>query len=164
MRNPSVHRQLGLENTRGLSNVLIGALSIQDAIYPTDEATLSVLPCGPLPPNPAELLAGDGLKRFLDAALEIYSMVVIDGPPVLGLADAPTLAAAVAGTVFVVESNGTRRGLGRTAVQRLQLGKARILGGVLTKFDVKKSAYGYSAGYAYAYEYNYGAKPQLKGS
>lgn len=158
MRNPSMHRHLGTDNAQGLSNVLTGGMRV-DAALSTDTPNLSFIPCGPLPPNPAELLASDSLKRFIDEALTIFDMIVIDGPPVLGLADAPTLAASVAGTVFVVESRGTRRGLARTAVQRLQLGHARLLGGILTKFDVKKTAYG--AGYAYAYDYSYGPQPSV---
>jgi succinoglycan biosynthesis transport protein ExoP len=164
MRNPSMHRLVGADNSQGLSNVMTGSLTIEQAAIQTDTAFLTFLPCGPLPPNPAQLLASAGLSLFLEAALKSYSMVVIDGPPVLGLADAPTLAAAVEGTVFVVESKGTRRGLGKTAVQRLLSGRARILGGILTKFDAKKSAYGYGAGYAYAYDYSYGEKRKISGS
>jgi succinoglycan biosynthesis transport protein ExoP len=164
MRNPSLHRLVSVDNSKGLSNVLTGHLRIQDAVAQTDTPSLHFIPCGPLPPNPAELLAGDRLKRFLDEALQLYDMVVIDGPPVLGLADAPTLAAAVAGTIFVIESRGTRRGLARTAIQRLRVGNARLLGGVLTKFDAKRASYGYGSDYAYAYDYNYGSKPQIKGS
>jgi succinoglycan biosynthesis transport protein ExoP len=164
MRNPSMHRLMAADNSKGLSNVLTGALSVEQAAIPTDIQGLSFIPCGPLPPNPAQLLASEGLAVFLEEALKTYAMVVIDGPPVLGLADAPTLAAVVEGTVFVVESKGTRRGLGKIAVQRLLTGRGRLLGGILTKFDAKQSTYGYGAGYAYAYDYNYGEKPKLGSS
>jgi capsular exopolysaccharide synthesis family protein len=163
MRNPSMHRHMGADNGQGLSNLLTGSMRIDQVALVTDTPNLSFIPCGPLPPNPAELLSGGSLRTFLDDALNLFDLVVIDGPPVLGLADAPTLAAAVAGTVFVVESRGTRRGLGRTALQRLQLGRAHLLGGLLTKFDAKQSAYGYGAGYAYAYDYNYGTPSRIKG-
>ena len=84
-------------------------------------------------------------------------MVIIDGPPVLGLADAPLLAANLAGTVFVIESGKTRRGPAKIAVRRLQVGSARVLGAILTKFNAKRSAYGY----AYAYNYDYGSRPRI---
>jgi succinoglycan biosynthesis transport protein ExoP len=161
MRNPSMHRHMGIENTRGLSNLLTGSMSVLEASHATDVPGLSFIPCGPLPPNPAELLASEQLQRFIAQATKDFGLVVIDGPPVMGLADAPALAAATAGTIFVVEARGTRRGLAKTAIQRLLLGRARLLGGVLTKFDAKRASYGYGAGYAYAYDYNYGAKPRL---
>jgi polysaccharide biosynthesis transport protein len=161
LRNPSMHRYMGMDNGQGLSNILTGSLSIEHGARDTDTPNLQFIACGPLPPNPAELLAGGSWAKFLKEALLQYSMVVVDGPPVLGLADAPTLAASIDGTVFVVESRGTRRGLARTAIQRLHLGHARIIGGVLTKFDAKRAAYGYGADYAYAYEYSYGDKPKL---
>ena len=80
---------------------------------------------------------------------------LIDGPPTLGFADAPAMAANVSGTVFVIEANGTRRGQARGALARLRMGRARILGAVLTKFNAKSSAYG---GYDYAYDYAYGVE------
>ena len=79
--------------------------------------------------------------------------MILDGPPVLGFADAPLLAASVTGVLFVLESRGTRRGQARGALRRLKVGRARLLGAVLSKFNAKTTSYG---GYDYAYDYNYG--------
>src|SRR5690606_36828688 len=84
-----------------------------------------------------------------------YDHVVIDGPPVLGFADAPLLAGAVNGVLFVLESRGTRRGQARGALKRIQVGRSHLLGAVLTKFNSKTTSYG---GYDYAYDYHYGAE------
>ena len=86
-------------------------------------------------------------------------MVIVDGPPVMGLADAPMLAAVLSSTVFVIESGGTRRGLARAALRRLRFGNARVLGGILTKFNARKASYG--GAYGYAYDYNYGSTNRI---
>jgi capsular exopolysaccharide synthesis family protein len=153
LRNPSMHRVLGSENDAGMSNLLSGGADLAVLAKPTEHAGLDFIPCGPLPPNPAELWGGDRLRRVLDDATKIYDYVVIDGPPVLGFADAPLLASAVEGTLFVLEAKGTRRAQARGALKRLLIGNGRILGAVLTKFNTKATQYG---GYDYAYDYNYG--------
>jgi capsular exopolysaccharide synthesis family protein len=150
LRNPSMHRNLGADNGRGLSNVLAGASTLADVVQSTGASALSFVACGPLPPNPAELLAGSRVRAFLEEAQARYDVVVMDGPPILGLADAPVLASMVGGTIFVLESRGTRRGQARNALARLRMGRARLLGAVLTKFNTK------TASYDYAYDYDYG--------
>ena len=85
-----------------------------------------------------------------------FDLVVIDGPPVMGLADAPLLASVTAGTVLVVEAGTTRRGLARAAIRRLLTGQAHLLGAVLNKFSLRKAGYGYAYGYGYSYAYSYG--------
>ncbi|KQY84856.1 hypothetical protein ASD25_07535 [Brevundimonas sp. Root1423] len=154
LRNPSLHRLMGVENDAGMSNVLSGGGDLGGLAKPTKQPGLHFIPCGPLPPNPAELWSGDRVRRLLASAGEIYDHVVIDGPPVLGFADAPLLAAAVEGTVFAIEAKGTRRAQARGALRRLRMGNARILGAVLTKFNMTATQYG---GYDYAYDYNYGS-------
>lgn len=157
LRNPSMHRVVGVENERGMSNLLSGSADIASVAKATSQENLWFIPCGPLPPNPAELWGGDRVRLFLDGARSDFDHVVIDGPPVLGFADAPLLAAAVGGVVFVVEARGTRRGQARGALRRLAMGSAHLLGVVLTKFNAKTTSYG---GYDYAYDYRYGGDPR----
>lgn len=160
LRNPSMHRVVGVENERGMSNLLSGSADVASVVQRTRQENLFFIPCGPLPPNPAELWGGDRLQQFLAETRNNFDHVVFDGPPVLGFADAPMLAAAVSGTLFVLESRGTRRGQARGALRRLQVGRARLLGAVLTKFSAKSASYG---GYDYAYDYHYGAEPEQEG-
>jgi len=160
LRNPSMHRNFGGDNSAGFSNLLTGAASLAEIVQRTDLPTLTFIPCGPLPPSPAEILAGGKLKSIIAEAKEQYDVVVIDGPPVLGLADAPLLSSMVAGTIFVVEAGGTRRGLAKTALRRLLVGHARLVGVVLTKFNARKNAFGND--YAYAYSYEYGPRLEKK--
>tara|TARA_R110002051_G_scaffold11314_1_gene41255 strand:+ start:954 stop:3221 length:2268 start_codon:yes stop_codon:yes gene_type:complete len=161
LRNPSMHRLVGVDNEKGMSNLLSGSANLDAVVHKTGVENLSFVSCGPLPPNPAELWGGDRIRTFLDEALTRFDHVIIDGPPILGFADAPILAATVGGTLFVLESKGTRRGQARGAMRRLKMGSARLLGVVLTKFNAKATSYG---GYDYSYDYNYGAQSTMSKS
>lgn len=158
LRNPSLHRILRAESGVGITNYLTGSATMAELVQATDQPNLSFIPCGPLPPNPAELLAGATIRAMISEAEAGFDLLIVDGPPVMGLADAPLLASAVAGTVLVIEAGQTRRGLAKAAIRRLALGNARILGGILSKFNVRSAGYGYGYGDAYAYTYDYGHK------
>jgi polysaccharide biosynthesis transport protein len=167
LRNPAMHRVMNLDNSVGLSNYLSGAQSnapsftdpASGIVKPTSTPQLSVVTSGPLPPNPAELLAGPKLGVLLTEAAESFDVVVIDAPPVMGLADVPILSTVVDGTVLVVEGAKTRRTVVRDALKRLYFARARVVGGVLNKYNAKHATRSYSYGYGYAYGYGpgYGA-------
>ncbi|MDP1737502.1 MAG: polysaccharide biosynthesis tyrosine autokinase [Caulobacter sp.] len=163
LRNPSVHRVLKAQNATGLSNYLSGGMSIEQLAQAVDIPNLLVLTSGPLPPSPAELLSSARLTELLQEAMRTFDHVVIDGPPVMGLADAPLIGSRAAGTVLVVEAGQTGRRLVKAAIRRMRLANSRMLGVLLTKFDARNSAYGYGYGYGYGYQYSYdyGAKPTL---
>lgn len=158
MRSPSVQHLVGTEHSAGLSNFLSGDDSLEGQILHIEALGMDVMLAGPTPPNAAELLTGKRLSVLLERLRERYDHVVIDTPPVLGLADAPIIASQVDGVVYVIESQGVRIGNIRTALQRLRATDSRILGGVVTKVNVKKS-YG---DYGYEYGYGYGRDEELK--
>ncbi|MFC7537248.1 GumC family protein [Sphingomonas sp. GCM10030256] len=160
LRKPSVHRILGLPNKAGLSNVLARQMGLEQVIQPTDQPGLMFLSSGPLPPSPAQLLATNLLGELFTTLQARFDVVIIDGPPVLGLADAPRLAAAAQGVLFVIEANGAHRGAAKSALARLRGGGARMIGAVLTKFDARKIGYG-EYGYGYSYRYGSGETAQL---
>jgi capsular exopolysaccharide synthesis family protein len=155
MRNPSLHKMLGRPLGSGLSNLLTGDGDLESHIQQSGTPNLSVLMAGQIPPNPAELLATGAMDRILTKATSLYDHVIIDGPPILGLADAPLLARSVEATILVVESGRTRATQARHAVERLLAVRAHVIGAVLTKFDQRNSGYGY--GYGYNYDYGYSA-------
>ena len=143
----------GLDTQEGLSKLLTHSDPLGAHVLETEFENLSLLPCGPLPPNPAELLASPRLKAILGEAMQQYDLVIVDGPPVLGLADAPLLASVCRGTLLVVESGKTRTRAALDAVGRLRGAGAHLVGAALTKY--KHRAHGY--GYGYSYEpYRYG--------
>lgn len=155
MRSPSAHHLLALGNDRGLSNYLAGSEDLSALIQPvTSHDGLHVMTAGPQPPSAAELLSGDRLERMIAALRGTYDNIVIDAPPVMGLADAPLISSKVEATVFVIESRGTKRGMVQLAVQRLRAARAQIVGVVLAKFESKHAHYGYGYDYGYGYGSN----------
>jgi polysaccharide biosynthesis transport protein len=157
MRSPSMHGMFGLRNERGLSNFLTGSDNIAELIQPTSQDRLSLMSAGPQPPNAAELLTGKRLEELIAVLLKTYDNVVVDSPPVMGLADAPLIASKVEGTIFAVESRGNKASLVRLAIGRLASANAHLVGVILTKFEARQSGYG-TYGYGYDYGYGYGAK------
>ncbi|WP_288937943.1 polysaccharide biosynthesis tyrosine autokinase, partial [uncultured Sphingomonas sp.] len=151
MRSPSIHHLGNVGHERGLSNFLAGEEAIEPLTFQMPDLGLTAMSAGPIPPNAAELLTGSRLGTLIDRLLERYDHVVIDGPPVMGLADAPLIAARVEGVVYAVESHGIRASQVKTALGRLAAANVRIFGGVLTKFEARRAAYGY--GYEYGYGY-----------
>jgi polysaccharide biosynthesis transport protein len=151
MRSPSMHSFVNALNKTGLSNFLAGDNDWKKLVVPTPLKGLSLLPAGPTPPSAAELLSSDRMLMLVRQLLEEFDHVVLDSPPILGLADAPLLARAVEGCVFVVEAEGVAiRGV-KTALGRLQSVHAHVFGVVLTKFKRRQSSYGYGYGDAYGY-------------
>lgn len=154
LRRPSLHRLLtgpNVNNNVGMSSLLTLQCSIDEAIQNTDQENFKVITSGPLPPSPSELLSTNRLQVLLHELGERFDFVVIDSPPVLGLADAPLLAALVDGVVMVVQSDRSRRGSLKTSLRRLRSMRSNLLGAVLTKFDSNKTGHRYSEYYGYNY-------------
>lgn len=161
MRRPSVHGRIAHDNRRGLSSLLVSQDPATSAVVGTEIPSLFVLPSGPIPPSPTELLTSPRMAALLEEFLGQYDVVMCDSPPVLGLADAPALSALVDGVVFVIEADRGRRGALKTALKRLRAVNAVLLGAVLTKFDPDKSGNRYSEYYGYSY-YRYEAGDEAK--
>ncbi len=149
LRNPSLHVKLGLDNSIGLSNYLTGGCTPPEAMQRTSLPNLAFMASGPLPPNAADLLSSSRLLSLLSIGAEIFNLIVIDGPPIMGLADAPLLSNASAATIFVVGAGQARIGQVRGSLRRLQMARSPVIGVVLTKFDAKNAGYGYGYGYGY---------------
>jgi capsular exopolysaccharide synthesis family protein len=154
LRSPSVHSAFGVANEAGVSNFLAGSDDLDASIHATSHEGLSVMPAGPPPPNAADLLTGERLRVLIERLQERFDHVIVDSPPVIGLADAPLVASAVEAVIFVVEARSTQAGVVRNALNRLATAHANVLGAVLTKFEAKRAHLGY--GYGYGYEYGYG--------
>jgi polysaccharide biosynthesis transport protein len=150
LRNPSQHRYLKRKNGAGLSNYLAGRATPESIFQQTEIDGLYFMPSGPLPPNPAELLAGPKLMSLLSMAGEKVDTVIIDSPPVLGLADAPLLASMASATLLVLATGDTRRAVVKGALKRLHFARAHMIGAVMNKCDFR-------AGYGYGYHASYGA-------
>ena len=153
LRNPSLSRTLQVaRRDKGLSILLAGGGTLEASIAHQAVEGLDVLFAGPLPPNPVELLAGVHMRALLSSALRQYDQVIIDGPPVMGIADSPVLAHVGEATLLVVHSGVTRIRDAQASLKRLHTSRTRIVGALLTKYDTKVSGHGYR----YEGSYDYG--------
>lgn len=152
MRSPSLHGNFGLRNLEGFSNFLSGNNELDGLIHDSGYLNLSLMTAGPQPPSAPELLSSSRFGVLIGLLLERFDHVVFDGPPVMGLADAPLIASNVEGLIFVVEANGTDRSVVQNAVHRLVSANAPIVGCILTKFDQKRAHYGYGYDYGYGHD------------
>lgn len=146
LRRPRLLDYLGLENAAGLTDVLVNRADLQDVMQPYIEG-LDVLGCGPIPPNPSELLGSNAMSRLLGELRTSYDYVVIDSPPLLAVTDAAVLSTVADGTVVVVGAGLVKRDQLAKALQKLSQVDADVLGLVLNRLPVK----GPDA-YSYAYE------------
>jgi succinoglycan biosynthesis transport protein ExoP len=151
MRSPSLHHLFDVKNEQGLSNYLAGSDNILAMVRRDSPDGPALLAAGPPPPNAAELLIGDRLAQGIRELLNHFDHVILDVPPVMGLADTPLIASRVEGTIFVVESHATSSNRALVAVRRLKDAHARILGVLMTKFESKRAHYGYGYDYGYGY-------------
>lgn len=166
MRNPSLHKSLGLQNDRGLSNYLSGEGTRDGLIRPCSIPNLKVMTAGPMPPSPVDLLMGPKLLGLLDKAEELgYEQVLVDAPPILGLADALVLGNQIQSMLFVVKAGATRRSSIRDAMRRLRTAGLLPLGVVLARASSEHSSYyGYEGYYGYGYGAPKAAAPARGGN
>lgn len=146
MRKPTVHYTFQLHNHRGLTNVLTKQATITEAVNKTDQENLFVLTCGPIPPNPAELLGSKAMEEFLKEASQEFDLILFDTPPVLAVTDAQILANKCDGTILVVNSGKTEMEAAAKAKEQLMAANAKLLGAVLNQKKAKDSQYYYYYG------------------
>jgi capsular exopolysaccharide synthesis family protein len=146
LRKPTVHYTFRLDNLRGLSNILVGENTFNDVIHSSDVDHLDIMSCGPIPPNPSELLASKKMEKLLDELKTSYDLIIFDTPPVLAVTDAQVLANIVDGTLLVVRSKHTEIEGAQKAVESLRPAKAKLLGTVLNDRIKKQSNYYYYYG------------------
>jgi polysaccharide biosynthesis transport protein len=140
----------GASNRQGLTKLLTNDEPMRGHMLETQFENLWLLPCGPTPPNPADLLSTGRFREIVKEASDHFERVIIDGPPVLGLADASLLAAVAGDVMMVVEAGQTRTRAAREAADRIMATGAKIVGVTLTKSTQETSHYGYRV-YQYGY-------------
>ncbi len=156
MRRPGLHKTMGLQNGSGLSHLLVGQARVREVLQRTTDPNLFVITAGRTPPNPSELLASERMNHLLaNLSSGPFDWVVIDTPPVLAVTDSVIIAQKVAGVVFVVGSEMTRRVHAERALETLQNGRARGIGVVLNRVDFDRNKYYYSRYYGYQYKSYY---------
>ena len=154
LRRPTLHRLFKLSNARGLTTALVEGLSFAELAQPTTVPNLSILPSGPLPPNPAELVGSHRMRESLQAATKTFDLVLCDSPPLMAVGDAAALAAQCDGVIFVIRVGKTAHDVLSRVVDQIETVKGRILGVVLNRADPRRDGYYY---YYQAYQRYYGA-------
>ncbi len=152
LRRPRVHEIFNLSRDIGLTNLLVGEASLEQVLNRTEVENLYVITCGPIPPNPVELLESQRMRDVLEELKKEADIIVIDSPLVLGMADAVVLSSLADGALIVVETNRTSRNALNYARRLLENANARILGAVMNKVDIRGAGYGYYYYYYYYYE------------
>lgn len=156
LRRPRLHAHFNLPNARGLSNCLSGEMDDIDALIQTydKQSNLKLLPSGPIPPNPAELLGSDEMRRLLTILSEKFTHIIVDSPPAISFTDASILSTFVDGVILVVHGGRSSRAVVRRAKQQLLDVGAHIFGIVLNNVKIESHDY-YYAGYAGYYKSEY---------
>ena len=137
----------------GLTKLLTSEDGVDSHVVETQHDNLWLLPSGPIPPNPADLLSTGRIRAILNEAADRFDLVIVDAPPTLGLADVPLIAAAAGHVIFVIESGKTRTRTAIESLNRIEATGAHILGATLTKSNDSGAGYGYRR---YGYGYGYG--------
>lgn len=156
LRKPVLHRYLKAgHNVKDVSNVLSNQCTLDEALQELKEMNLTFLPAGTPPPNPSEMLSQPQMQAMVDTLRQKFDFVIFDAPPVSVVTDAAVIGRYVDGAIFVVRSDYAPTDAVRGAVKKLQDAGVRVLGSVLTRYDMKKALKGSSYAYSYAYNYNY---------
>ena len=154
LRKPRLHKVAQVEKGKGLSNYLTTGGELVDLIRPTAVPHLSILPSGPVPPNPSELISSNKMKELLTLLQTTYDYILIDSPPLVTVTDPIILSTLVDGVILVAKSGKTRTDVLRRAYHDLATINARILGVVLNDFNMRRDGY-QDYYYYYRYQYDY---------
>lgn len=150
LRKPRLHKVfLSNGNVFGLSTYLVGKMELSGVISQTDINNLDIIPSGPIPPNPAELLGSKKMKELIERLLEEYDHVIVDGPPIAGFADSRLLSSHVDGVLIVTSVGITQRQALRSSIEEVLKVRGRIIGAILNRLESGRGKYGY--GYYYYY-------------
>jgi capsular exopolysaccharide synthesis family protein len=150
MRKPSLHKVFGFPKDKGLSSILVGNCVLKDALLATHVPNLDMIPCGPIPPNPSEILGSPRMADLLEELRKSYGQVVIDTPPITAVTDAVVIGRLVDGAVVVIRAGATPREIVRNGLTQLKIVSSSILGVVLNGVDMDRDG-----SYYYQYYYYY---------
>jgi len=156
LRKPRVHKSFGLSNDVGVSSLVLGEATVDQIIQRTNVGRLDVIACGPIPPNPAEILHTEVFKGLVEELNRRYDRVVFDSPPVAAVADALILSSMVDGVVLVIQGGQTSWQSALQATRRLMDVGGRIFGVVLNNVDLDDKRAGDYYQYYYYYRSGYG--------
>jgi capsular exopolysaccharide synthesis family protein len=155
LRRPTLHQHFAVHKAPGLSDLIVGKCQASEAVQVTRFKGLHILPCGYIPPNPAELLGSQNMKNALAAFRQHYDWVLIDTAPILAMADTPVVCPYTDGLVLVVAAEATTRPSIQRAIDQVQGVGGKLLGVVLNKVNLERNSYYYGQYYGEYYRSYY---------
>jgi len=161
LRKPRLQKVFGVTRDTGLVNFLVGSHPIDECIFKSKVTNLAVMPSGPIPPNPSELLGSARMTELIAMARDRFAFVIFDTPPLIAVTDAMVLATNSDGVVLTVHGGETPRELVQRAAERLKQPSITVLGALLNNLDLAHHGYAFSKGY---YEYYHSDEDDRKKS
>lgn len=156
LRLPTDALKLSAQKTPGLTNVLVGICSVEEAIQHLPNG-LDLMSAGDVPPNPSELLGSQRMEQLMNELESRYEYIILDTPPVCTVADATILSKITSGVILVVRQGVATRESVNEALEKLKFANAKVLGMVMTgAVNEKTKSYKKHYGYGYGYDYDYG--------
>jgi capsular exopolysaccharide synthesis family protein len=154
LRKPRLHQIFQVQRNEGISNYLTGNLALRDVIQKTTIENIQVLPCGPIPPNPSELLNSKKMKHLISETKESFDFIFFDTPPVLAVIDPLIVSSLTDATMFIIKAGKTMRKPFLSAIDELTKANAKVLGVLFNELQVKKGDIHFMDFYQY-YRYEY---------
>lgn len=151
MRRPRVNKLFGISRNRGMTNLLVEKTDLKLTVFNTSIPNLHVIPSGPIPPNPSEILGSKRMEELIEVLRKNFTRIIIDTPPITAVTDAALLGKLSDGVVLVVRANRTVRDMAKTGLEQLRAVGAKLLGVVLNGVSMDRGSY-----YYYQYYYYYG--------
>ena len=161
LRRPKIHHLFGVSRDRGMTNLLVGSDGIEKTLIHTQIPNLDLIPSGPLPPNPSEMLGSERMADLVKELRKHYTRILIDSPPITAVTDSMILSKYVDGVIVIIRAGDTVRDVAKNSIKQLQTVGAHILGGILNAVDIGKDKYYYYYYYQY-YNYYYGDDGEKK--
>ncbi|EGC03626.1 MULTISPECIES: CpsD/CapB family tyrosine-protein kinase [Ruminococcus] len=158
LRKPVQHKVFNIKNEVGISSLIGGLNSFKEVVHADVIENLDVVTCGPIPPNPSELMGSDNMKMLLEQLAAHYDYIIIDTPPINIVTDALTLLDTIAGVLLVAKHGQSTYDALEEAIEAVRMADGSLLGVVINNVSVTGGKYGgkYSYKYKYGYKYGYG--------
>jgi exopolysaccharide transport family protein len=151
MRRPRLHRMFDIQRDRGIANILVGNCTIDAATVHSTIPGIDIIPSGPVPPNPSEMLGSHHMAQFMKTVRDRYDLIIVDSPPITAVTDAVILSRLVDGVLIVIRAGETHREIIKNGISLLNAANARVLGAILNGVVMGRDSYYYYQYYYYYY-------------
>tara|TARA_B100000700_G_scaffold291686_1_gene350927 strand:- start:2952 stop:3467 length:516 start_codon:yes stop_codon:yes gene_type:complete len=155
LRKPKTHENFNINNSSGLSTYLINKSSLSEVLHKTNSKNLSIIPSGPIPPNPAELLNSERMNKLIDELKKTYEYIILDTPPSGLVTDSVITMKFSDINLYVVRHNYTKKDMINLINDLYTSKQIKNLNIIINDYVVSSSSYGYGYGYAYGSGYGY---------